>query len=301
MRIVTRPDFDGIVCAVLLFEALGPKLSPDILWLEPSDVQAGTPDIREGDILANLPWHPATALWFDHHVSNRPQAPVPGAFDIAPSAAGLIYAYYRARGDLDNRFDELVQHTDDIDSANLTLEQVRSPEDHPYLILSMTIQNHGPEEAPYWNRLVRLLRTMPITDILADPEVDARCQKAIRENQAFAGFLKAYTTIEARISVTDFRSLDPVPSGNRFLTYSLFPDTIASVKIRYKDAQKRHVLVSVGQSIFTPGCRVNVGTLLSGFGGGGHAGAGGCTLAAEEAQEKIGRILAVLRANTPLN
>lgn len=295
MRIVTRPDFDGIVSAVFLLEALDPDM--DIFWVEPNGIQSKSADIQKGDIISNLPWHPNAELWFDHHVSNRPDKPVPGAFDIAPSAAGLIHTYYKSLGKLDNRFDELAEQTDMIDSADLTKDQVRAPEDYPYIILSMTIQNNEFQDIPYWNRLVDMLRKADIDKVLADPEVDRRCQSVIKENQEFAGHLTAHTTLMDKISVTDFRSLDKVPSGNRFLTYSLFPDTMASVKMRYKDSEKTQILLSVGHSIFNPQCQVNVGQLLSQFGGGGHAGAGGCTLETEGAQEKIDEILAVLQVN----
>ncbi|MEH0021553.1 MAG: exopolyphosphatase [Desulfobacter sp.] len=295
MRIVTRPDFDGIVCAVLLRAAEGPTL--DIQWIEPNEIQAGTADIKTGDIIANLPFHPDAGLWFDHHVSNTPKKPVPGAFEIAPSAAGVIYDYYKSLGKLETRFDELVEHTDMIDSADLNEEQVRRPEDYPYILLSMTVKNKGFQDIPYWKRLVDMLGTMPVDKILADSEVDTRCREVIRENREFTQYLRDHTTVSHRVSITDFRPLDTVPSGNRFLTYSLFSDTIASVKIRYASPEKKQVLISVGHSIFNPLCQVNVGRLLARYGGGGHRGAGGCTLDADGAQEKIDEILAILRAN----
>lgn len=298
MRIVTRPDFDGIVCAVLLRQALEPSLP--IYWTEPTAVQSDSADIRDGDILANLPRHPHAHLWFDHHISNKPDKEVPGAFEIAPSAAGVIYKYYRKQNLLDNRFDELVDQTDMIDSAHLTREQVRTPEDYPYLILSMTLKNKDFQDIPYWERLVDMLGKSDINSILKDPEVDRRCREVIEENRAFKHYLETYTTMVDRISVTDFRSLENVPSGNRFLTYSLFSNSIASVKIRYAGQDKKQVLLSVGHSIFNPECRVNVGSMLARYGGGGHFGAGGCTLDAQDAQEKIDEILNILKANQDL-
>ncbi len=299
MRIVTRPDFDGIVCAVLLLEVM--ENTTEIFWVEPNEIQSGTADIRKGDIIANLPWHPDAHLWFDHHVSNRPDHDVPGAFAIAPSAAGVIYEYYISRNQIDRRFDELVKETDMIDSADLTKDQVRAPEDYPYIILSMTIQNKAFEDIPYWNRLVDMLRKDDINSILKDPEVDRRCRSVVQENLEFSRYLKDHTKVMEQISVTDFRSLEKVPSGNRFLTYSLFPDTIASVKIRYSGPEKTQVLLSIGHSIFNPQSRVNVGKMLARFGGGGHAGAGGCTLDTHGAQEKIDEILDILKANNPID
>ncbi len=295
MRIVTRPDFDGIVCAVLLLEAEDDTM--DIFWVEPNQIQSGTIDIQPGDIIANLPPHSNAHLWFDHHVSNTPANPLPGAFYIADSAAGVIYDYYKSRKKLDNRFDELILHTDMIDAAELNKEQVLRPEDYPYIILSMTIQNNDFQDIAYWNRLVDMLGHLPVEKILEDPEVDKRCREVVRENQEFGQYLIDHTTVSDRISVTDFRSLERVPSGNRFLTYSLFPDTMASVKIRYASPEKKQVLLSVGRSIFSIHSKVNIGQLLSEYGGGGHAGAGGCTLAAEGAQKKIDEILKILMKN----
>jgi len=295
MRIVTRPDFDGIVCAVLLKEALEEDLK--IVWMEPNDIQSGRAEVQAGDILANLPCHPDAAFWFDHHVSNTPENPILGAFEIAPSAAGVVSRYYQASGKLDNRFDELVKNTDIIDSADLTMEQVNAPEDYPYLLLSMTIKNNNFSDIEYWNHLVEMLRTDPIARVMADEQVRSRSRKVIRENQAFGQYLRDHTRIEDRISITDFRVLDPVPSGNRFLTYSLFPETIASVRIRYKGPDKAQVLLSVGKSIFKKESRINIGHLLTNFGGGGHDGAGGCTLNRPGAQAKIDEIIEVMKAN----
>ena len=132
-----------------------------------------------------------------------------------------------------------------------------------------------------------MLGKADIHAILKDPEVAGRCREVIAENKAFKNYLKIYTTMVERISVTDFRSLEKAPSGNRFLTYSLFANSIASVKIRYAGQDKKQVLISVAHSIFNPECRVNVGAMLARYGGGGHFCAGGCTLDAHDAQEKI--------------
>lgn len=295
MRIVTRPDFDGIVCAVLLHEA--ENIDADIYWVEPSEIQNKKAMIQKGDIIANLPFDPHCSLWFDHHVSNKPDITVKGAFGIAPSAAGVIFHYYKKQGKFKDRFDELIQQTDMIDSADLTRDQVQFPERYPYLLLSMTIQNRGDGDEAYWNKLVDMLGKLPIERVLEDSEVRDRCDAVILENAQFGHFLTTHTTIMEKISVTDFRSLDTVPSGNRFLTYSLFPDTIASVKIRYLGPEKDQVLLSIGRSIFNQGCQVNIGNLLAKFGGGGHAGAGGCSLEATTAQEKIDRILEAMTTN----
>ena len=298
MRIVTRPDFDGIVCAVLICEAQ--EITEPILWVEPSQVQNREAEIREGDIMANLPHDPRCSVWFDHHYSNAMDLQVEGAFKIAPSAAGVAYEYYLNKGLLEPRFDELVRETDIIDAAELSKDQVLHPENYPYILLSMTVKNRDDSDPPYWNRLVDLLRHKSIRQVMDDPQVKERCRLVVEENRAFVGILQEYTTVLGHVSVTDFRSMDQAATGNRFLTYSLFPETIVSVKIRFDDKDRDTVILSIGHSIFNPGCRVNVGKLLAGYGGGGHAGAGGCSLNADSADETIQEILEILQENQPI-
>ena len=299
MRIVTRPDFDGIVCAVLLREA--ENIDRDILWTEPDEIQKGQVNIFKDDIMANLPWSSDCGLWFDHHISNKPGQDFKGAFDIAPSAAGVIYKYYKERKKLNSNYDELVLNTDIIDAADLNIDQVRYPENYPYILLSMTIRNQEYKDIPYWNKLIDLLMKTDIDHIIADPEVKKRCYNVIKENTAFERHLSTHTRIINKISITDFRPLDTVPEGNRFLIYSLFPETIASVKIRFGSSKnqsgRKNVQLSIGHSIFKKQCNVNIGNLLARYGGGGHAGAGGCTLDAETADETIEEILEIMFQN----
>nr|WP_299977860.1 exopolyphosphatase [Desulfobacula sp.] len=295
MRIVTRPDFDGIVCAVLICQA--ENIDTDIYWVEPSEIQTGKASILKGDILANLPYSPNCNLWFDHHISNKPQKDFKGGFEIAPSAAGVVYKYYKKQDKLDNHFDELVFHTDIIDSADLNQDQVRYPEKYPYIVLSMTIRNQDYKDVPYWNKLVGLLMGTDIDHVLEDLEVKKRCSRVVVENAAYKKHLLKHTKILHNISITDFRSLDTVPDGNRFLTYSLFPESIASVKIRFDGPEHKHVLLSIGHSLFNRQCHVNIGNLLARFGGGGHAGAGGCSLKSEVADNAIEQILEILFQN----
>ncbi len=295
MRIVSRPDFDGIVCATLLCQV--EKIDSDIKWVEPNEIQKGKVHILKGDIMANLPYSPDCSLWFDHHISNKPRGNFQGAFDTAPSAARVIYEYYRKKGLFDSQYDELVFNTDIIDAADLNQDQVQHPENYPYIILSMTIKNQGYKDLPYWNKLVDLLKETDIDHILEDQEIKSRCHAVIEENIAYKKHLIENTKTYHNISITDFRSLDIVPEGNRFLTYSLFPECHTSIKIRFDSPEKEHVLLSIGHNIFNRNSLVNIGKLLARFGGGGHAGAGGCTLEAGSADNAIQKILEILVQN----
>lgn len=293
MRIVTRPDFDGIVCAVLLYEAL--QIDEPVKWVEPNDLQKGRVDIYDQDVIANLPYDENCALWFDHHFTNRINTPFKGVFKIAPSAAGLIFEYYKERFKRD--YSQLVKAADKIDSADLTLDEVLHPEKYAYVMLSMTVANGGEPDEAYWNMLVGLLREFDIQQVLENPKVYEHCQSMLVQDEIYIAYLKENTELIKHVSITDFRPFTKPPVGNRFLVYSLFPDTYVNIRIRHEDKKKDRVAVQVGHSIFNPKCNVNVGLMLTHFEGGGHRGAGSTRFQASKADEYIPKIIDILLKN----
>jgi hypothetical protein len=92
----------------------------------------------------------------------------------------------------------------------------------------------------------------------------------VAQNDRYVDLLREHTQLNQQVSVTDFRSFDHSPGGNRFLVYSLFPESAVNLRIRYEDPSKDLVVVNVGHSIFNPKCNVNVGLMLAQFDGGGH-------------------------------
>ncbi len=293
MRIVTRPDFDGVVCAALLYET--ESITEPTQWVEPNDMQKGLVQIFDGDIIANLPYNENCSLWFDHHYSNQPHWDFKGAFKIAPSAAGVVFHYYQ--GKLKHDYTKLIEQTDKIDSADLTKDEVIHPENYPYVLLSMTISGRETWDEAYWNHLVSLLREKDIDEVMEDSHVNQRCREVVEQNNRYKVLLEKYTRMQSHVAITDFRDLDKTPPGNRFLSYCLFPDSIVNVKIRYDNADRAKLIVSVGHSIFNPKCCVNVGELLSRFEGGGHEKAGSCAFDAARADDYIPKIIEALIKN----
>ncbi len=289
-RIITRPDFDGVVCAVLLKNALGGHLP--IAWAQPNDIQTGRIATGENDIVANLPFKPDCALWFDHHVSNETDQTFKGLFRIAPSAAGLIYTYFERR--IDTGFGELVRQADKIDSADLELEEILHPEDFPYILVSMTINTDEADHSDYCDHLVKLLGTQSIAHVITEPTVKRKCEQVVAQNKAYEQHLKQFTRMQGNVAITDFRNLDPTPNGNRFLVYCLFPNAMVNMKLFMEGSQ---TVVKLGHSIINRRCQVNVGQLLAAYGGGGHRGAGACRLAPEASERAISEILNVLVRN----
>jgi hypothetical protein len=293
MRIVTRPDFDGIVCAVLLYEAM--DIREPVKWVEPNALQRGMVDIRKGDIIANLPYADRCSFWFDHHYTNRIYRPFNGVFKIAPSAAGIIFNHYKDRFKRD--YSELVTATDKIDAAELSLDEVLHPEKHGYVLLSMTVVNAGEPDEAYWNKLVDLLRKYDLQRVLDDPEIKQRCGQVIELNEKYAVYLKKNTRLDKQVSITDFRKLENIPAGNRFLVYSLFPDSVVNLRIRYEKMNKAMTAVNIGHSIFNRRCNVNAGLLLADFGGGGHRGAASTRFESSNADTYLPLIIDALQKN----
>jgi hypothetical protein len=308
MRVIARPDFDGIVCAVLLNEAL--DIDEPVLWVEPNVMQSGTVEVRKGDVIANLSYHKNCTLWFDHHESNQLDIPFTGLFKIAPSAAGNIFEFFnnfdpaKYPEDISKHvrkfrrdFSKLVAAADKIDSAKLSLDEILHPEKYPCVSLSMTVISHKQEDSPYWDRLVELLRKYDIPQVIEDQEVKTRCSTVIEESKKYKKLVKKHTVLKEHVSITDFRSFKIMPTGNRFLVFSLFPESGVNIKIRYHNEDRNLVIVSVGHSIFNDKCNVSAGLLCSRYGGGGHRGAGSCSFPTDKAEENINTIIEVLLKN----
>ncbi len=295
MRIVTRPDLDGIVCAVLLFEV--EKINEPIKWVSLNEVQNGLIGIKNGDIIANLPYHEKCSLWFDHHVTNMIDTPYNGVFKLAPSAAGIIYEYYKEKFRKD--FSELVNETDKIDSANLSHDEIIHPKKYPYLLLAMTISRDIKDEL-YWNHIINLLRKYDILTILEDNEVKTRYNHAIKRNIEYEHLIKKHTYQKEHISISDFRELKTIPSGNRFLVHALFPKTFVNVAIGNDKEIKNNVVIKLSQNILNPNCKINLGILASKYNGGGHPGASSFRCHKNSADEYLKYIISLLIKNKPI-
>ena len=63
-RLITRSDFDGLVCAVLLKHL---DMIDEILFVHPKDMQDGKIAVTDNDISTNLPYVESVHLAFDHH------------------------------------------------------------------------------------------------------------------------------------------------------------------------------------------------------------------------------------------
>lgn len=292
MRLVTRGDLDGVTAAVLITTV---EPVERIELIHPQDITDGRFEILPGDVMANLPYHPGAALWFDHHEltrSNRSPAPgFAGRHRIAPSVARVVYEHYgpeRLRP-----FEHLVDETDRFDSANLTREDVVNPQG--VILLGFTVDSRtglgGFKE--YFLHLVEWLRTMPVQDVLRQAEVRERVARMRENDLEFLHVLREHSRREGPVVVTDFRGLEKPPIGNRFLVYTLFPDTTVSLRLQWGPG-RRFVAATLGHNIFNRASRADCGQICSDYGGGGHRGAAACPLDPATADSQIAEIVARL-------
>src|SRR6185503_7504990 len=314
MRLVTRADFDGLVCGALVtkFEPID-----SYLYVEPKFMQDGLVDIRPGDVITNLPYHPNCTLWFDHHITNTtPDFPQPivlgkGGFRLAPSAARVVYEYYTELGNRHQatgnskisaeeilsflgteRMKYLMHEADRIDAGKLEKEDVLNPQG--YVLISMTTDGRNAGDERYWLKIIDLLRDTSLQETLADPDVAQRCQRIRDEQEKLRAILLARAELRKNVIYVDLRGIKEIPDGNRFLIFTLFPQGNIQVKVAHDSQRENTTAISVGYNIFNPTSSVNVGELLKNYGGGGHKVVGSSRVPNESAESAIAEILAAV-------
>lgn len=297
MRLLTRPDLDGLTCAVILSQC---ERIEGVELVHPQEVTDRRVAIGPGDILANLPYHPDCGMWFDNHLLTDPKAVPParfkGRYGKAPSAARLVYEHYLpARPDL-ARYETLVSETDRLDSAQLAMPDVTAPSG--YVLVGLTLDPRTGLGSPreYFDLLLPAVRDLTVDQVVALPEVQRRAARMREQDHAFREAALAHSRASGGVVLTDFRPLDPIPVGNRFLIFTLFPEANVAVRVQW-DSGREKVAVSAGRSIFNRTSRANLGVLMSLYGGGGHAGAGACRLPPATADAKIAEIVSTLERN----
>lgn len=306
MRLITRSDFDGLACAVLLEEA---GVIDSYKFVHPKDVQDGKVDVSQNDVLANVPYVPGCGLWFDHHSSENERLKKEESFDYeglsrpAPSCARVIYDYYGGPSKF-SRFDEtgLMAAVDKSDSADFTKEDILKP--NGWILLSFIMdartglgryRDYRISNLELMMDMIKYCRTMNADQILNVPDVQERVKKYFNQEQAYEAMLKANSRSDGNVIIIDFRKVEEILSGNRFVEYALFPEQNVSVRIIW-GREKQNVVFTVGHSIINRTCRSNIGSMMLTYGGGGHNKVGTCQVPTEKAESALQDIVNQLKA-----
>ncbi len=307
MRLLTRSDFDGSVCAALLLE-LG--LVDGILYIHPKDLQDNKIEVTGDDILANVPFVEGCGLWFDHHSSEHERVQLEGKFrgasEPSPSAAQVIYEYYKNdetyAGKL-KKFEYLIKIVGVADSAQFSKDDILTPTGWILLAFiadprtglgykrSFRISNFE-----LMKKLPEYLRSKTLEEILALPDFQERVQVYHEETSKYKALLARSTRIEGDAILIDFRGIAENPVGNRFMEYVLYPEQNISVRI-VDGRNKQFAMISVGHSILDRTSRVDVGSLVLKYGGGGHKQVGTCQVEYDDVDRIVGEMLQVINTH----
>lgn len=302
-RLVTRSDFDGLACAMMLTE-LG-KID-EIKFVHPKDVQDGKVELSADDITTNLPYDPRVGLAFDHHESeiDRLKAVETGGKLIidenARSAARVVYNYYGGKETFPRISEELMAAVDKGDSADFTIDEILHPEGWTLLHFVMDARTglgrfHDFRISNYdlMMTLIKECLDHSIDEILELPDVKERTDLYFEQADLFTEQLRKITKMEGKVAVIDLRNEEIIYAGNRFMVYALYPEAEISVHVAW-GFRKQNTAVMIGKSIINKNSKVNIGDLCLTYGGGGHANAGTCQLENDEIDEKLPVILEAL-------
>ncbi len=297
-RLVTRSDFDGLVCAVLLKEL---NMIDDILFVHPKDMQDGRIAISRRDITTNLPYVPEARIVFDNN-------PLAAAHDecvrsnhvlnpISPSAARVVYEYYGGKQAFPNISEDMMEAVDKSGSADYTIDDILNPQ--RWVLLSYLLDGRTglgsfkTFRIPNYQLMMDLIdygRRHPIDAILQLPDVQERI--AIYQEHAPLAHeqILRCCRVYDNLVVLDLRDEPTIYAANRFLIYALFPDCNISIHAMWGE-QRINTVFATGKSIINRSAKTHIGELMQRYGGGGHENAGTCQIANDQADQVLRELI----------
>ena len=302
MRLITRSDFDGLACGALLKEA---GIIDCWKFAHPKDLQDGLVEVNENDCLANVPFVEGCGLWFDHHSSEFERLQLEGKYKgesrITPSWARIIQEYYGGKERFP-QFDDMLEAVDNVDSGNLTIDEVMNPTG--WILIGFLMdprtglgrwRNFTISKYQLMEKLIDACRTMTTEEILNLSDVKERIEVYYEQTEKFKEMVKEHTVVDGNLIITDLRGVDPIYSGNRFMIYSMYPEQNRSSWI-VSGRGGHGCSAAVGYSIMNRTCTIDVGKLMLKYNGGGHKKVGTCQFSDENMGTELDKMLDELRA-----
>jgi nanoRNase/pAp phosphatase (c-di-AMP/oligoRNAs hydrolase) len=304
-RLVTRSDFDGLVCAILLNEM---EMIDDIKFVHPKDMQDGKVEITDRDITTNLPYVPGAHLVFDHHASEtlRNSGERPKNYIIypgAPSAARVVYECYGGQSRFPDSFDDMMTAVDKSDAAEFSQDEILNPSGWVllnYLMDSRTglgrFREFRISNYQLMLSLINDVRNHSIEEVLALPDMVERVEVYFDHAAKAKEQIQRCTTVHGNLAVLDLRDEEIIFAVNRFMIYALFPQTNISIHAMW-GVQKQNTVFATGKSITNRTSRTNIGELMLSYGGGGHENAGTCQIANDKAEDVLKELIGKINAD----
>ena len=303
-RLVTRSDFDGLVCGMLLREL---DLIDEIKFVHPKDMQDGIVPITGRDIVTNLPYVPGCHLAFDHHASEvlRTQGATPANHIIAPyapSAARVVFDHFGGAPAFPQIGVDLMEAVDRADSAQFTRAEIMDPQGWVLLNFLMDsrtglgrFRDFRISNYELMMQLIEECRGHGADQVLALPDVRERVDLYMAHRDLFAAQLRRCTKVHGTLALIDLRNEDVIYAGNRFAVYALFPHCNISAHILW-GVRRQNTVFAIGKSILDRNSPVDVGAVCLAYGGGGHEAAGTCQVPNERAEATRQELIAALSA-----
>ncbi len=301
-RLVTRDDFDGVVCGTLLSEL---EIIDEIKFADPGDMQAGKVAVSDRDITANLPYRDEVHLCFDHHLSEIERVGEHSNLIIdpkAPSAARVIYSHFGGKQKFPKISDDLMAAVDQADSAQYTREDIMAPSD--WTLLNFLIDPRTGLDQPgkftasrdqLMADLMTYCRHNPIDEILQLPDILERVEAYSWDSEFAERQFNRCSRVDGKVVIIDLRDEAEIVPVNRFLVYALYPQCNVSIRIARRDDGRIHI--SVGKSILDRSSKANIGSLMLAVGdGGGHMAAGTCRVDDGQVDSVVAKLITDINA-----
>ena len=299
MRLLTRSDFDGLVCAVLLVEK---GIVDEYKFVHPKDVQDGNVDVSANDVMANIPYLPGSGLWFDHHASEHVRLEMEkldfeGACRSAPSAAQVIWDYYGGADTFSENLLPLLDAVNRSDSGNLKVNDILAPEG--FILLSFIMdprtglgrfKDFRISNYQLMEDMIQYCRTKTADEILQIPDVQERVEQYFEQQYLFIDMLERVCEVRENVVITNLLDEQTIFCGNRFIIYAIYLDQNIEIRLMW-GKNKQNVVFSCGHSIVNRTSQTNVGSLMLKNGGGGHEKVGTCQVPAEKREQVLQEIL----------
>lgn len=303
-RLVTRSDFDGLVCAVLLNEL---EMIDDIKFVHPKDMQDGKIEITDRDITTNLPYVAGAYLVFDHHLSETLRNSGERSNHVIdpnmPSAARVVYNYFGGGVRFPARFDDMMAAVDKGDAAQFSRDEILEPTGWVllnYLMDARTglgrFREFRISNYQLMMDLIKYCHNHGIDEILSLPDVRERVDLYFEHSAKAKAQIQRCAKVHGNLVVLDLRNEETIWATNRFTIYALFPQCNISIHVMW-GVQKQNTVFATGKSILDRSSRTNVGELMLAYGGGGHNAAGTCQVANEDAEAKLAELIARINAD----
>ncbi len=303
-RLVTRSDFDGLVCAVLLKHL---DLIDEIKFVHPKDMQDGKVEITGNDITTNLPYVKEAHLVFDHHHSEtiRNDASLQNYVIDAEvaSAARIVWKHYGGESVFPTSWNEMMDAVDKADSAQYERSDILEPTDWTLLNFLMDsrtglgrFRDFRISNYQLMMDLIEYCKDHNISEILELPDIKERVELYFDHEEKFKQQIQRCSTVRENVVILDLREEEIIHPGNRFMIYALFPQCNISIHQMW-GLNKTNTVLATGKSIMDRSCQTNVGELMLAYGGGGHDAAGTCQIDNDKVDQSLQEIVAQIISN----